>query len=810
MSTRHLRYVFSPRSVVLIGASERLGSIRAALTQTLLAGGFKGDLFLVNRHPQQIKDRYVYPQVAALPIVPELAIVATPIRTIPKLLVQLARRGTRVALISIDAVPKASKKAVAFYRTLQKITQTYDLRLLGVDQSGLVIPGLGLNVSLSPIPFRRGSLAFITQSETLLTPMLAWGAAHSIGFSHLITIGQRSEISIEDCLDWLANQPEVQGILLYLDTVSSARAFLSAARAVARMKPLVVFRPHRGRNQAFSQLDAVFDAAFQRIGAWRVQSLDALWIAAQSLGYGLSVTGDRLLIVGNGSDLGSVAATALTAAGGRLAPLNRENTLALEPLIPTGIDPENPLNLGRDAGPERFTAALTILLRQSHINGLLIWYAPNVLHDPDTVAKAISTAVKQFREQSGEQPCVLVCWLGQDCNHSIRQQFFEQRIPMFDSPEHAIRVFAQRWRYLRDRIGLMATPPPAADFFAPDPTIARQMLQKILAAGRHILNRSEIATLLDRYGIVTTPEPVSEPVLLELKIQMSIAPIFGPVLTLATQNDINERCVLLPPLNTVLAREALKSTLIYQTLSQAEVGSHRLVEPLILLLTQVAQLIVDLGEVIALELSPIQISTTGLIVRAAEMRLAPSADSAEKRLAIRPYPRALEETFALPDGSTLLIRPVRADDEPAFVSSFAQLSTEEVRMRFMYTIKELVHEEAARLTQIDYEREMALVVFRQRPDQPLESCGVARLMRDPDGERAEFAIVLLRAATGIGLGSLLVRRLIRYARARGFRALFGEILRENEAMLALCRAMGFGITVCPEDTGVMIATLPLT
>jgi acetyltransferase len=169
----------------------------------------------------------------------------------------------------------------------------------------------------------------------------------------------------------------------------------------------------------------------------------------------------------------------------------------------------------------------------------------------------------------------------------------------------------------------------------------------------------------------------------------------------------------------------------------------------------------------------------------------------------------LEETLPLPDGSTLLIRPVRPDDEPAFVASFAQLSTEEVRMRFMYTIKELVHEEAARLTQIDYEREMALVVFRQRPEQPLESCGVARLMRDPDGERAEFAIVLLRAATGIGLGSLLVRRLIRYAQARGFRTLFGEILRENEAMLKLCRAMGFSIAVCPEDSGVMIATLPL-
>jgi acetyltransferase len=185
-------------------------------------------------------------------------------------------------------------------------------------------------------------------------------------------------------------------------------------------------------------------------------------------------------------------------------------------------------------------------------------------------------------------------------------------------------------------------------------------------------------------------------------------------------------------------------------------------------------------------------------------------DPAQARLTDPSYPCELEETLALPDGSTLFIRPVLPEDESAFIAGFAQLSREDVRMRFMHTVKELTHNEAARLTRIDYDREMALVAIRQRPDQAPEGCGVARIISDRDRERAEFAIILLREATGIGLSSLLLRRLIDYARDQGLRELYGEILRENEPMLELCRAMGFAIHACPEDAGVMIATLALT
>jgi acetyltransferase len=243
-------------------------------------------------------------------------------------------------------------------------------------------------------------------------------------------------------------------------------------------------------------------------------------------------------------------------------------------------------------------------------------------------------------------------------------------------------------------------------------------------------------------------------------------------------------------------------------LQNAAIADPGVLDRVILTLVRVARLIVDLEEVIELELDPLWLAAGQMTVGVARIRVA-VAQPARQRLAIRPYPRELEETLNLPDGSTVWIRPVRPEDEPSFRSGFQRLSRAEIRMRFMYVLKELTHEQAARLTQIDYDRDLALMALRGSGDRAPVPCGVARISGDADRERAEFAIVLLREATGIGLGHLLLRRLIQYAHKRGFREIFGEILRENEPMLALCRAMDFTIQPCPDDPGVMVATLAL-
>ncbi|HRD65044.1 MAG TPA: GNAT family N-acetyltransferase [Candidatus Competibacter sp.] len=819
MPTRHLQYLFDPASVALIGASERPGSLGAALTRNVLDGGFGGELFLVNRRHRRVRGMLAYPHPADLPGVPELVIVATPAPTVPKLLAELGQRGTKVAVIATPSGRHGADETRGFHRALRDAAQPHGLRLLGPDSLGIVMPHRSLNASLVHLPPRPGHLALIAQSGAVLAPLIEWATAQGIGFSRVVALGERVDIDFGDLLDWLAHDPDTQAILLYLETLKQARPFLSAARVAARIKPVLAVRAGRGGDAVSHRTDAIYDAAFRRAGMLRVASLRELFWAAETLALDLPATGDRLAIVGNSRGLGLLAADTLLAEGGRLARFGPAAVAALRPVLYPGAVLDNPLDLGGDAGPARFAATLNVLLEERDVDGVLVLNAPNALIPSEDTAAAVIETVDRFHARNGGRPSVLTCWLGADSVRAARQRFLERRIPAYDTPNDAIRAFVQRWRHQQNRIALMETPPDVPELSGTNPAAARHVLERALATGRDALDAAETAALLQAYGIalampdIATPVRAAGPVPLELAIRAVVDPVFGPALLLGPGGraavPFDDTVAALPPLNPVLAREMIAHAWIDRLLRSADAGT-KLLDEVVLLLVKLSQLIVDLGEVIELELNPVLVGAAGVTASAARIRIAAAQGPAHERLAIRPYPRELEETLRLPDGSTLLVRPVRPEDEPAFVAGFARLTTEDVRMRFMHVVKKLTHDEAARLTQIDYDREMALVAWRQRPGQAPASCGVARLTGDPDREeRAELAIVLLREATGIGLSSLLLRRLVQYARARGIREVYGEILRENEPMLELCRAMGFTVEVCPDDAGVMIATLPL-
>lgn len=813
MPIRHLRCLLDPASVALIGASDRPGSLGAALTRNLLAGGFKGEVFPVNRRHRRVRDMPAYPHPSDLPSTPELAIIATPTPTVPDLLAELGHQGTKVAVIATPSQTQDTDEARIFHHALREAARPHGLRLLGPGSFGVIAPRCGLNASLGPICPKPGPLALIAPEGSLLTPIVEWATARGIGFSSIVALGERSDLDFGDWLDGLSQDPDTRAILLLLETVSQARTFLSAARAVARVKPVLVLHAGRGGDEASQLVDALYDAAFRRAGMLRVQSLRELFQAAEILALDLPVTGDRLAILGNGRGVGLLAADALLAEGGRLARLGPATERALRQVLPAGVAPANPLDLGLDADPARFAAALDVLLREPELDAILTWHAPNALAAATETAAAMIETVQ--RSRAGTRPGLLACWLGADGAQEARQRLLARGIPSYDAPDEAIRAFVRRWRHQRDQIRLMETPPAVPQLPGVDLALPRQTIQSALTAGRHELTPAETASLLTAYGMVlvpgggTTRSPPPGSLLLALR--MVDDPVFGPTLLFGPSGPAaldGELAAALPPLDLVLARAAIVPSRVGRLLQNAGVAADSL-DAFALLLVEVAQLVADLGEVTALELNPVIITADGVTVGAARIDVAPFSGPAHRRLAIRPYPRELEETLPLPDGSTLLIRPVRPEDEPAFIAGFAQMSLEEVRMRFMHAVRELTHDEAVRLTRIDYDREMALVALRHWPDQPAEGCGVARFISEPDRERAEFAIILLRDATGIGLSSLLLRRLIQHARNEGIRELYGEILRENEPMLELCRAMGFAVEACPEDSGVRIATLRL-
>ena len=707
MSIRCLRALFRPGAVALLGVETAAG---AALAGNLLAADFQGELFLIAAGLRRVQNQPCYPHLDALPRVPELVIVADAPTDPLALLADLDARGVQLVLLASDVTLSPAQRQVLAERPLR------GLRLLGPDSLGVIVPRRGLNASLSPILPPPGHLALVAQSGMVLTPLLEWVTDQGLGCSCAVALGAGDDIDFPDLLDWLARDPDTHIILLHLETLRQARSFLSAAHAAARIKPVLVLRGGQGGDGASRQRDAVYEAAFQRVGLLPVASLRELGWAAATLAQAAVERSGRLLIVGNSGSLGRLAAATL-----------------------------------------------------------------------------------------------LSCWLGMTSAHSARQHCRERGIPSYDTPDDAIRAFLQCGRYQQQRLALLDIPPAPPEPDGAERAKARALVRATLAAGCTVLGAADMAALLRVYGLALTG-PVANGDDLQLVLRVVEQPPFGPVLLLEPTGPgaVLGRylAAALPPLHALLARAMLTQSPLHALLRQADPADAGLIESLIDLLLRVAHLVVDLDELDELALRLVWTPATGVQVAGAQIRLA-ARDPDRQRLAIRPYPRELEECLTLPDGSLLTIRPVRPEDAPAFISGFDRLSPWEVRMRFMHARKALSPIEAARLTQIDYDRDMALVALRQRPGQDAEGCGVARLVRDADGERAEFAIILLHEATGMGLSSLLLRRLIHYARSQNLGELFGEILRENRPMLELCQAMGFQLQRCTEDSGVIIATLAL-
>jgi acetyltransferase len=288
---------------------------------------------------------------------------------------------------------------------------------------------------------------------------------------------------------------------------------------------------------------------------------------------------------------------------------------------------------------------------------------------------------------------------------------------------------------------------------------------------------------------------------------------FGPVILFGQGGTaveiIRDKAIALPPLNMHLALEVMRRTRVYRLLHGYRGIPAADMDSIALTLVKVSQLISDIAEIAELDINPLLADDQGVLALDARIKVVQSHLPGAKRLAISPYPKALEATLTLADGQTLLIRPIRPEDEPALQTLFSKLSMEEIRLRFLHAMKILPHRMAARLTQIDYDREMALVLCAPGAERESELYGVVRLAADPDNERAEFAILLRRDMTGLGLGPVLMRRIIDYARGKGIRELTGDVLSENRAMLRLCEAFGFQRIRHPQEPGIVIVALAL-
>lgn len=723
MSVRDLEAVFRPKGVALLADAD--APLAPALERHLAGAG------LPVARVGAVED---------LDGVPELIVVAAPPARLPGLVAEAGRRGVRAAVLV-----GAHASGVEVRDAVRAAARNAGIRVIGPASLGVAVPGRGFVAGAFHRAPQPGRVALITQSGTLAGAVLDWAVRRDVGFSHVAALGEMVDVGFGEVLNYLALEAECQSVLLVMDGVTRPRRFLSAARAVARIKPVIVLRT--GGRLGDGTPDAVFDAAVRRAGLLRVHALEELFDALETLAVGAPVKGDRLAVVGNGRGIGRLAADALIAGGGRLA--------------------GEPRDLGEGADGAAYAAALRDVQAAGTADAVLLLHAPTVLAAAGDVARAVADALPGIRLP------VLTSWLGERDAEQAAGLLASRHVPVFDTPDRAARAFLHRVAYRRNQDLLTQTPPSMPEDLTVDVAAAEAVVGAARAQGRPRLDGGEAAALLAAYGIV----PPCGGQGLDVRLVMTVDPVFGPVLSAG-------RGTALPPLNLALAREALAADGL---------------EALAPLLVRLAHLVAEREEIGALELS---LRSGDALVEDALVELLP-VGAVRRPMAIRPYPKELERPLPLPGGRTLVIRPVLPEDEPSLKAMFARLTPEEVRLRFFTPKAELTHATAARMSQIDYDRDMGLVVAEPGAPGRAAVHGMVHLSADADLERAEFAIMLAHDMAGLGLGPVMMRRILDVARAMGLREVFGEVLTENRAMLRLCEVLGFARHGSADDPGVV-------
>ena len=863
----YLRPLLAPKSVALVGASAKPGSLGRIVYENLLAGGFQGDLFAVNPNHATILDRPAFASLTALGRPVDLAVICAPPDAVPAILDEMRERARGAVILS--GAPTA--KPADFHRWRREIAARAGasrIRIIGPASFGVIRTSLGLNASYSAVAAVPGRLSLISQSGAVCGALLDFARTAGMGFASVVALGGTADVDFGEVLEFALADPETDGIVLYIETLRDARSFLSALRAAARTKPVIVLKAGRhpaGIDPRDVGADRVFEAALKRAGTVRVHTYAQLFASARILASGRIPRRNRLAIVTNGRGPGLLAVDRAPETGVVLADLSTATRDALHALLPPEADPGNPVDVRGEATPSRFGAAVHAVLADPGVDAVLALHVPVPAAPPVATAEAVAAAAR-----TADKP-VLAAWLGVIDQPEARVALDAGGIANFFTPEIAIDAFASVAAYRRNQEWLLEVPPPLPALSAPDLAAAERLRAQASAADRSRLTDTESGALLAAFGIPAAPvcaastvpaarafaRGVGYPVVLEgdgrgaalrpglrdgrmlerawadlvadksvrpgggrrgfiVRKQLEFAlarearivvrtdPLFGPVIAYgATSALASELALMLPPLNRRLAIDLIAGAHV--------AGASPEVQPLVALLLELSALLCALPWVVEMELDPVVVSPVAAVVARASIGVDPSrvrlADG-YRHMAIHPYPVELETSVRLPSGAVLKLRPIRPEDadlERAFVASMSEQSR---YRRFMQHLPALTPQMLARFTQVDYDRELALIALDGAA--PAEAIvAVARYVANPDRESAEFAIAVADAWHGRGLGRAMMRALIACAKRRGFRRLLGIVLASNEPMLALSRQLGFVAQRDRDDPDQIIVTLEL-
>jgi len=810
--------LLKPSSVAVVGASERAGTLARGVTENVLASPFSGDVFLVNPNHRRVLDKPVYSSLADIGRPIDLAIIVAPAAAVPRILNDERTQLRSAVIMSAPESPDGATPA-DWRRDIATIASARNVRVLGPGAFGVVRSDIGLNATFCAPPTVRGNLALVSQSGAVCTAMLDFAAPMRIGFSSVISLGGGIDVSFGELLDALLLDSETEGILLYVESIADARGFMSALRAAARTKPVVVLKAGRSLENIERDIlslsvgvspDEVFDAALMRSGTVRVRTYAQLFAAARVLGMRERAKGDRLAIVSNGRAPALLAADSALSAGVALARFGPTTASALKELLPKDIVRTNPLDLRGDASPQRMADAMAIVLSDPEVDAVI------VLHAPRPAASGIDAAHAAAAVALGAKKPVLASWLGAINRPDVHDTLEAGGVANFFTPENAVEAFSFLAAYRRNQQWLLEMPIAQVDSLPPDFAAANRVLTGLLddraeapdlitlsaASSRQLLTAfhmtvaEEVALpqhVSEGEGEFPRGQPSSFPIP-AIRIIVATDPVFGPVIILApapqTPPALAKRTAMLPPLSRRLAED-----MITGARRQSGALPDAAVEPLVQLLSHVSALVCALPWVRELQLDSGAVFADRAEISSAEIIVDPqrSGSGDYDHMAIHPYPWELEADVQLPDGTHVRVRPIRPEDAELERTFVASLSEETRYFRFFYRLHELTPAMLARFTQVDYGRELALLSLTDEAATGEGSAivGIARYTTNPDQVSAEFAVVVADAWQRRGVGRMLLQRLIAAASRHGFKRLQGTVLRTNDAMLSFAQRQGF-------------------
>ncbi len=836
MTIRHMKNFFEPDSVAVIGASERPLSLGGAVLNNLLDAGFEGLLLPVNpRGGKEILGVKRYRDISSLPTAPDLAIICTSPARIPGVVDELGKNGVHAVLIVMGglSLPTVGIKdflgnvlnlpnsllalQLAGGTTLKDMTwdaaRAYDMRILGPNCIGTMVPRKHLNASYAHSMVAGGDVAFVGQSAAVALAIVDWARGRELGFSHLTTVGDSLDIDIADVIEYLAEDAPTRAILVHIEQLTSGGRLVSALRAAARNKLVIAMKSRRVQQAHPSPVptapnlagdDAVFDAVFRRTGVLRVERSDELYNALETLTRMQRLHGDRLAIISNGPGPAMLATDHLVRNDGRLAAFSGATETALEECLPHVPAAVNPVDISVAANPEQFSRVLQIVTADAGVDAVL------VIHVPTLIAPARETAELLVPCLNGMHKPILTSWMGHATAQEAREVFDSAGISTYPTAEQAVDAFIHMVRHFRNQALMDQVPRPMSGLAERgiDAAAAWALVSQAQHDGRTSLNRDETRQLMALAGI-TLHEASRKAVVklrgLSLAMGITRDPVFGPVLYFGSGENPHgaaaERQVGLPPLNLNLAHRVIDSSLAGRALGEFNDQADDTRESLAEMLVRLGQLAAEVSGIAELAIAPLVVNEHGVHVLGVRTELGERCATA-----IIPYPAELEESTTLPrSGRTVELRPIRGEDAPAHAAFSGRLSPEAIRYRFFGPRSTFTQHQLAQFTQIDYAREMAFIASVKNAAGVPQTLGVVRTWTDPDNMRAEFAILVEDSMRGEGLGSLLMQKMIDYTRRRGTLEIRGTVLPDNGPMLRLAKKLGFSRSYSREQQAEVVS-----